>query len=66
MEKIKDAITYGAEKSSYSEVREQQRQVVEVYLCGRDVFMSAPMGSGKSFTFEIAPYTFDFLSSDPR
>ena len=50
-----DAITYGAEKCSYSEVREQQRQVVEAYLCGRDVFMSAPAGSCKSFTFEIAP-----------
>ena len=56
MEKIKDAITYGAEKCGYSEVREQQRQVVEAYLCGRDVFMSAPTGSGKSFTFEFAPY----------
>ena len=46
-------------------MREQQRQVVEAYLCGRDVFTSAPTGSGKSLTFETAPYTFDFLSSEP-
>ena len=32
---------------------------------GRDVFTPAPTGSGKSFTFEIAPYAFDFLSSNP-
>ena len=72
MEKVKDAITYGAKKCGYSQVREQQsqvreqqRQVAEAYLSGRDVFMSAPTGSGKSLTFEIAPYAFDFLSSDP-
>lgn len=41
MEKVRDAIIYGAEKCGYSQVREQQRQVVEAYLCGRDVFMSA-------------------------
>ena len=40
------------------------RQVAEAYLSGRDVLMSAPTGSNKSFTFEIAPYGFDFLSSD--
>ena len=66
MEKVNDAITYGAKKCGYSVVREQQRQVVEAYLSGHDVFMSAPTGSGKSFTFDIAPYAFDFLSSDPN
>lgn len=64
MRSIKDAILYGANKCGYSTVRDQQRKVVEAYLSGRDVFMSAPTGSGKSFTFEIAPYAFDFMSTE--
>ena len=63
MRSIKDAIVYGASKCCYETIRDQQRQVAEAYLSGRDVFMSAPTGSGKRFTFEIAPYAFDFMSS---
>ena len=66
MRSIKDAIIYGASKCGFDTIRDQQRQVAEAYLSGRDVFMSAPTGSGKSFTFEIAPYAFDFMSSDPN
>jgi superfamily II DNA helicase RecQ len=58
-------LTYGAKKCGYSQVREQQRQVAEAYLSGHHVFILAPMGSGKSLTFEIAPYAFDFLSRGP-
>ena len=34
---------------------------IEAYLSGKDVFVSAPTGAGKSLTFELAPYTFDHL-----
>ena len=30
-------------------------------MSGKDVFVSAPTGAGKSLTFELAPYTFDRL-----
>ena len=45
----------------YSELREYQRKTIEAYVSGRDVFVSAPTGAGKSLTFEFAPYTFDCL-----
>ena len=40
------------------------KQVAEAYFSGRDVFISAPTGSGKSSTFEIAPYALNFFLSD--
>ena len=57
-------IVYGAAKCGYKTTKDQQRQVAEAYLSGTDVFMSAPTGSGESFTFEIVPYAFDSSSSD--
>ena len=54
---MKDAL----EATGYSELREYQRKTIEAYMSGRDVFVSAPTGGGKSLTFELAPYTFDRL-----
>ena len=61
MRSIKDAIAYGWRKANYKEVREHQRKAIEGYFSGRDVFLSAPTGSGKSLTCEVAPFIFDFL-----
>lgn len=66
MRSIKDAINYGLSKIGFTEIREHQRQVVEAYLSGKDVFVSAPTGSGKSLTFEIAPYVFDYMEHGER
>ena len=54
---MKDAL----EATGYSELRDYQRKTIEAYLSGKDVFVSAPTGAGKSLTFELAPYTFDHL-----
>jgi ATP-dependent DNA helicase RecQ len=61
MYSIKDAISYGLRKLGFDEIRGNQRQVVEAYLSGRDVLMVSPTGSGKSFTFHIAPFVYDYL-----
>ena len=45
---------------------EHQRKVIEGYCSGKDVFLSAPTGSGKSLTFEVAPYVFDYLEHGER
>ena len=54
---MKDAL----EAMAYSELRDYQRKTIEAYLSGKDVFVSAPTGAGKSLTFEVAPYTLYFL-----
>ena len=54
---MKDAL----EAMGYSELRDYQRKTIEAYLSGKDVFVSAPTGAGKSVTFELVPYTFDHL-----
>ena len=54
---MKDAL----EAMGYSELRDYQRKTIEAYMSGRDVFVSAPTGAGRSLTFELAPYTFNRL-----
>ncbi|CAH3033389.1 unnamed protein product [Porites evermanni] len=63
---VKDAITYGLQKTQYKDVREHQRKVIEGYCSGKDVFLSAPTGSGKSLTFEVAVYVFNYLERGER
>ena len=54
---MKDAL----EATGYSELHEYPRKTIEAYVLGRDVFVSAPTGAGKSLTFELALCTFDCL-----
>ena len=54
---IKDAISYGLRKLGFDQIKENQRQVVETYLAGRDVLMVSPTGSG----FYIAPFVYNYL-----
>ena len=50
--------------TGYLILRDYQKKTLEAYLSGRDVFVSAPTGAGKSLTFELAPYAFDCLNGD--
>ena len=56
-----NAINYGIAKLGIQVIEENQRQVVEAYLAGRDVLMVSPTGSGKSLTFQIAAFVYDYL-----
>ena len=58
---VNEAIQYGLSKVNYKALKEVQRETVEAYLFGKDVFMCAPTGSGKSLCFEIAPYAIDWV-----
>ena len=51
MHSVKDAIAYGLQEAQYKDVREHQGKVIKGYCSGKDVFLSAPTGSGKSLTF---------------
>ena len=50
---VRDEIANGLRRPVYQEIRDHQRSVIEEYSSSRkDVFLSAPTGSGKSLTFE--------------
>ena len=60
---MEDAILYGLEKLNLAELGPNQRNVIEEYASGKDVvfFFCSPTGSGKSLTFEIAPFVLSYL-----
>ena len=59
-----ESVLKGAlERLGYDELRPNQRQVIENYISGKDVLFCSPTGSGKSLTFEVAPYMYQGLSS---
>ena len=64
MGSIVKAITEVSKATGYLILRDYQKKTLEAYLSGRDVFVSAPTGAGKSLTFELAPYAFDCLNGD--
>ena len=53
----KDAL----EATGYYELRDYQRKTIEAYLSGKDVFVSAPTGAGKSLTFELWLHTLSIV-----
>ena len=59
---MEDAILYGLEKLNFTELRPNQRNVIEEYASRKDMgFFCSPTGSGKSLTFEIAPFVLSYL-----
>ena len=52
---VREAINFGLNKLNFEDIRENQRKVVEAYLCGGDDLMILT-GPGKSLTFHIAPF----------
>ena len=63
---VREAINVGLNKLNFENIRENQRNVVEAYLSGRDVLMISPTGSGKTLTFHIAPFAIDFFKDGER
>ena len=62
------ALKFGLEKLSCSDlnIRQNQKHVIDAYTKGKDVFFCSPTGSGKSLTFEIAPFVFKFLQKSEK
>ncbi len=44
----------------YQSISETQLEAVKAYLNGNDVLFCSPTGSGKSLTFEIAPFVLSY------
>ena len=60
-EKLKSAIDYGLKRNGFSGLKPNQGEIVEAYLKGHDVLFCSPKGSGKSLSFEIAPFAHENL-----
>lgn len=60
-----EAIQYGLSIINYESLKEVQRKTVAAYLCGKDIFVCAPTGSGKSLCFEVAPYAINWVTFGP-
>ena len=59
--RISKAISYATKALGYSELRPNQELAVKHFLRGHDVFVSLPIGSGKSLCYCLFPKAFDFL-----
>ena len=55
------AVATALQSLGYSELKPMQKQVVDAFVGGRDVFVSLPTGSGKSLCYSILPSVFDTL-----
>ena len=66
MRSLNVAIAYELQKAKYRDVREHPPKVMESHCCGKDLFLLATTGSGKSLTFEVAPFDFHFLYHGER
>ena len=60
MRTVNEALKIAQKVTGY-ELEEYQQQAIETYLCGKDVFVSAPTGAGKSQTFELAPFALYYM-----
>ena len=56
MQTVKEALKVAQQVTVYETLKEYQQQAIEAYLCGKDIFVSAPTGAGKSLTFELPPF----------
>ena len=61
---ITDAITFSMNKLGYDDIRPHQKDMLVNVLNGRDSFLVAPTGSGKSFVFEALPFGFTFIDKN--
>ena len=50
---IETSVKLASQHFGFSKLKEQQKNVVEATLCGKDLFVSLPTGFGKSLTNQL-------------
>ena len=63
---VRQAIVEAVQTLGYMYPTRYQAEVIETFVCGRDVFVSLPTGSGKSVCYACLPLVFDSLGGGRR
>ena len=66
MEKLTQALQNAAKDLGHKAARIEQQEAIVPFVQGKDVFISLPTGSGKSFCFYALPLIFDKLRNLPE
>ena len=68
MRSVHNAIEYGARKLRYQELKfEQTKDKSSMHIWPAEMcLLVSPIGSGKSLSFHIAPFVFDFMRHGER
>ena len=57
----REAISEVAKNHGYERLKEEQLLAIEKFVTGSDIFVSLPMGFGKSLIYGLLPAVFDRL-----
>ena len=49
-----------SQQLGYATIRPDQNRAIKSFMEGRDVFISLQTGTGKSLSFSVLPYAFDY------
>ena len=52
---LETSMKTASQRFGVSELKKQQKSAVEATLCGKDVFVSLPIGFGKSLIYQLLP-----------
>ena len=59
--KLSVAISSSLEVLGFKELKPKQKEVLEKFVGGKDIFVSLPTGSGKSLCYWILPLVYNHL-----
>ena len=60
-EKINAAIDHAMKTVGLESLKREQREAIQEFLSGKDVFVSLPTGYGKTYCYSLLPLAFDYL-----
>ena len=55
------ALDYAASQLKFADLKTSQRDALENFMLGKDVFVSLPTGYGKSLIYQAAPFCMDSM-----
>ena len=62
--RVTRAIEASVKTLGYEKVRQEQFDIVLNFLKGKDMFISLPIGGGKSLCYACLPFVYDWLQED--